>query len=305
MKFSPRTLLITLGLLGLASQAQGQLIYAVTSGGSGSFTASGTIFDGATSVGTWTSTISNAFTISNDATGQGTVDPAPASIFSTLAATQNSAPNLGITIRMNPGSLGGPPPAGMTRFTLAYSATITNGAYQLNNSYISGRSQPEFLFQGPTITNNASDRAVASTNTNSLTFSGFTGNATLADDASDGFDNLVQANGTTLVSGGTLNWALGSGASGARPAAETNWYVTIPTASAQTITYVADFGTGRNAADNLTIYTSAGNETTGFSFDIVLIPEPSAAVANRALLQAPCVSNHWRYRVLFCGLASA
>jgi len=166
---------------------------------------------------------------------------------------------------------------------------------------ISGRASPGPGFYSPTITNNASDRAVASTNTNSLTFSGFTGNATLADDASDGFDNLVQTNGTTLVSGGTLNWALGSGASGARPAAETNWYVTIPTASAQTITYVADFGTGRNAADNLTIYTSAGNETTGFSFDIVLIPEPSAAVANRALLQAPCVSNHWRYRVFFVG----
>jgi len=164
----------------------------------------------------------------------------------------------------------------MTRFTLAYSATITNGAYQLNNSYISGRSQPDFAFQGPTIRNNVGpNAAIPSTNTNLLTFSGFTGNATLTDDASDGFDNLVQANGDTLISGGTLKWALGSGLAGSHPVAETNWYLTIPTDSAQTITYVADFGTGTNSSSTL-IYTSGGNETTGFSFDI--IPEPSSAV---------------------------
>jgi len=257
------SLALAIGLLAFTQPANAVITYTVTSGASGSLTSSGEIFDGLTLVGTWTSTISGQTTPAANL-GDFPLSALSASVVTASTTTINSAPLLGIAIRMTPFTID--PSPGVANYTLTYSATITNANYSLISSYISGRTVPGPGNFGPVILNNG---ALAAGNTNVLTFSGFSGNATLTEGAAG---NLVQNTGATFASGGTLNWAQGPNPLGDTPSADTNWYVEIPTASAQTITYVADFGL--NALG--TIHTNAYNESTGFAFNI--IPEPSTAL---------------------------
>lgn len=268
-----RSLLITFGVLGLVSPADAVITYTITSAATGVFTHSGNIFDGATLIGTWTSTISGN-TISDALSGTGTIATLAATNVTAFLPTANSAARLGIGIRMQPFSGTGTP--GVVDYTLAYSATITAPGYSLVSSYISATTDPGVTNYGPTFTNGISGSPPVTTsatgNTNVLTFSGFSGLATLTEGIPD---NLAQITGASFASGGTLNWTPPTITpilpSGDRPTADVNWFVTIPTASAQTITYVANLGQATNG-----VYTTGYNETTGFAFDI--IPEPSSAM---------------------------
>ena len=276
MKNIARNLLVTFGVLGLVSPAQAVITYTITSGASGSLTASGNIFDGITNIGTWTSTLT-ATTISDAYNGSGTLASVSTSVVTAGVATLNSAPQLGLFMRMNPyagpavNNIGTP---GVQTYSLAFSATVGTG-YSVNSAFISGRVQPGPDNFGPNIinattaVNQGSPGAVIATlpNSNSLTFSGFSGNAVLTDAG----DNLVQATAATIVSGGTLNWRQGGNSEGDFSGLLTNWYVTIPSFSGNTITYAADFGQGANG-----VWTTAYNEAVGFGFDI--IPEPSSTM---------------------------
>jgi len=277
MKNIARNLLITFGVLGLVSPAQAVITYTITSGASGNLTASGSIFDGITNIGSWTSTLT-ATTISDAFNGSGTLAAVSTGVVTAGLATFNSAPQLGLFMRMapytgaDPITLIGTP--GVQTFSIAFSATVGAG-YSVNSAFISGRVTPGPTNFGPNLINATSavalfsPGAVAATtpNTNSLTFSGFSGNAVLTDTG----DNLVQATAATIVSGGILNWRQGATPNGDNLAADTDWYLTIPTSSGNTITYAADFGQGANA-----VWTTAYNEAVGFGFDI--IPEPSSTM---------------------------
>lgn len=280
MKNIARNLLVTFGVLGLVSPAHAVITYTITSGASGSLTASGNIFDGITNIGTWTSTLA-ADVVADAYTGTGAVTPIGLSLVTAGLATSNSAPQLGLFMRMTPydtpsSSLTG----GTQTYTITFSATVGAG-YTVNSAFISGRVAPGPANFGPNILNGTTANlfpvlpfpapapvAATTPNTNVLTFSGFTGNAVL----SDPLNNLVQADGALVANLGTLNWNQGpTSADGDSSALETNWYLTIPTSSGNTITYAADFGQGANG-----ILTTAYNEAVGFGFDI--IPEPSSTM---------------------------
>jgi len=275
MKNISRNVLIIVGLLGLVSPAQAVITYTITSGASGNLTASGSIFDGMTNIGSWTSTLT-ATTISDAFNGSGTLAAVSTGVVTAGLATSNSAPQLGLFMWMAPytgaPNLIGTP--GVQTFSIAFSATVGTG-YSVKSAFISGRVAPGPTNFGPAIVNGTSAKALNSLgaviatlpNTNSLTFSGFSGNAVLTDTD----DNLVQATGATIATGGILNWKQSARPDGAYLEANTNWFVTIPSASALTITYAADFGQGANG-----VWTSAYNEAVGFGFDI--IPEPSSTM---------------------------
>ena len=275
MKRNILSLALAIGLLAFTQPANAQITYDITSGASGSFTASGNIFDGMTNIGTWTSTLSGT-TIADAYLGTGNIDPITFGIMTAGVAISNSAPELGLFMRMAPYSTAGTP--GVQTYSIAFSATVNSG-YLVNSSYVSAVVNPGPTNFGANITNGQSavnalvPSAVAATtpNTNVLTFSGFTGNAVLTET----IDNLVQADGATIANNGTLNWKLGPFATtdGDSTAANVNWYVTIPSASAQTITYAANFGFGANGFS-----TTAYNEAVGFGFNITVIPEPSTAL---------------------------
>ena len=269
------SLALAIGLLAFTQPANAVITYTITSGASGSFTASGNIFDGMTNIGTWTSTLSGT-TIQEAYLGTGSIDPITFGMMTAGVATSNSAPELGLFMRMAPYS--GPGTPGVQTYSIAFSATVNSG-YLVNSIYVSAVVNPGPTNFGPNIrngqtaVNNAEPGAQVATtpNTNVLTFSGFTGNAVLTET----IDNLVQADGATIANNGTLNWKLGPFATtdGDSTAANVNWYVTIPSASAQTITYAANFGVGANG-----ISTTAYNEAVGFGFNITVIPEPSTAL---------------------------
>ncbi len=281
-----RKILLTFGILGFISPVEAVITYTITSAPSGLNTYTGNILDSGTLIGTWTSTIT-ANVIADAIRGTGAITAIPVGNLSAFLPTANSAPDLGIGIRMQPytgDATPGVTSRGVVNFNLTYSATLTAPGYSLLNSYISATTGPGVTNYGPNFTNGgytnsttypspAPARAVAAGNTNVLTFSGFTGTATLTEGIAD---NLAQANGHTFTSGGTLNWTPSTISplipDGDRLAANANWYVTIPTANSQTITYNANMGTNADG----TIYTPAYNETTGFSFNI--IPEPSSAI---------------------------
>jgi hypothetical protein len=174
----------------------------------------------------------------------------------------------------SPGGTGG-----TQTYTITFSATVGAG-YTVNSAFISGRVASGPANFGPNIINGTTANvspvlpppapapvAATTPNTNVLTFSGFTGNAVL----SDNLDNLVQADGALVANLGTLNWNQGERNDGDFAGSNTNWYLTIPTSSGNTITYTADFGQGANG-----ILTTAYNEAVGFGFDI--IPEPSSTM---------------------------
>ncbi len=171
---------------------------------------------------------------------------------------------------------------GVSSFLLTYSATIIDpAAYSLTSSIIFGRIGPGPEHGGPTPSNNIGNplnplfQADPNTNTNSLTFSGFTGNPVLTDTK----NNLLQDSGE--FPSRILNWTAGANLAGDRPASEVDWYVTMPGNGA---TYFADYGTSTNTrivngVPVVTVISSSPyNEATGFGFNIKAIPEPSTVV---------------------------
>jgi hypothetical protein len=234
----------TLGFLALgfvvAPVVSAQINYNVQTSSLGSGTASGQILDNSTVIGIWSL---SSFTYS-------VVGGAPTLSVGafTAAQEQNYSYGLpGISLSMSGSQI--------SSFGYSVSASINPsyaGAFAVEGVTILGRNPTAGFYTGP---NNAISSAYPA---GDLTFSGFSGTATLSDPA----NNLTAADGLTFTTSTDIG-GYNRGDSGADwTPANLKW--SLSSNAGDTMTFLANYD-GRESA----------SEGSAFTFGIVALPEPS------------------------------
>jgi hypothetical protein len=195
----------TSALLLVATNAQAQITFNVHATPlSGTFR-SGNVLDGALTIGTWQIT-------GFSSTGFGAISPA-------IPATTTSASGLGVGLEISAANN-----PDLDIFNLTFTTNLTNSGYIVDNIVIGKNNVGTARNYGPISTVDIAD---------TITFSGFSGNATVNNPVVPGVANrnLINADGSLLASGSSISYLPGD-RTGAAPGdwsyANTLWTVSVP-----------------------------------------------------------------------------